>query len=98
MQNPRRTRTIALAIVASGIVVACVHANLAAPRAEDPWFVVPLVLYWPNAILFGAGYAWIAHRRTAAQRKLAGGDDLLSRWTIDAVAWSAFLAHEHALD
>ena len=91
MRNPQRSRNIGLAFFASGIVVMIVHFLLPKEAAQNDLLKVILVLYWPNAILFGAGSAFFSHLKVRAQNSLLRGEGVLARWRVDAATWSAFI-------
>ena len=97
MSNPRRSRNIALAFLASGIAVGIFHLAWVEP-AELPVLDVLLLLYWPNAVLFGAIVAAMKHPQARTQRSLFRGDGVLARWRIDDATWQKFAALNRQLN
>ena len=91
MSNPRRTRNIALAFLAGGIAGGVFHAS-SVDHAAQPVLDVLLILFWPNAVVFGAIVAAMKHRATRTQRSLFRGDGVLARWRIDGATWRQFAA------
>lgn len=98
MHHPDRAHNIALAVMASGILVGIIHGQLPHELVHDRLLGVILILYWPNAVLFGGGSALFSHFKARAQDALARGEDVIARWHVDAATWRAFIAHNDLLN
>ena len=98
MQNPRRSRTISLWFLASGVVVGLSHVLFLSKVIHNRAVEIPFILFWPNAILFGAGFAIFAHSRLRTQVALSRGESVLARWHVDASSWRAFVELSRTLD
>ena len=93
MRNPRLSRTLALTIVATGLVAAPAGFLLPAAVAGDTLRTI-LVTYGLSAVLFGGFAALFRHRDVRAQARLARGEGIVARWHVDAETWRAFVADD----
>lgn len=91
MDNPHRSRSIALGFFGSGAVAALAAFLLPGPMAAD-WARTCLFIYGSTAILFGGGTALFRHFDARAKERFARGEGIIARWRVDAVAWQQFVA------
>lgn len=96
MHNPARWLRIALAAAVAGSV-AVTLAFLLPPGWASDGLRGTLFCAGLMGIVFGGGGAVQAGRTLAAERRLASGDDVIARWSIDAARWRRFAALESRL-
>jgi hypothetical protein len=96
MRNPHHWRNIGFGFFVSGWVTSVAAFLLPGPAAAD-WVRTCLFIYGTSAIIFGGGTALFRHFDARAKEALGRGENIITRWRVDAATWHELLRTDRQL-
>lgn len=91
MRNPQRWRTVGLWCLGLG-ALSLAWLWVGGPHTAGVW--AALFFFGALGVMFGGIVALFGHQDVRAKEALAGGEDIIARWRVEAEDWQRFVASD----